>query len=188
WCFNDETLARRIAKCEIPVISAVGHETDFTICDFVADMRAPTPSAAAEIAVPDIEEIKASVMGFESLIKMRVRSVLQLGEAKLQKINAAAEFRDPRGFMIKTRENDLEKTTLKIKNSFEKSIVNKEKAFSNLAVKIDSMSPLKTMARGYLSATKDGKTVNSKTDVSVGDRMTLRFIDGKAECEVKEVE
>lgn len=188
WCFNDEALARRIAKCEIPVISAVGHETDFTICDFVSDMRAPTPSAAAEIVVPDIEEIKASVFGYENLIKMRVRSAVQYSEAKLDKIMAFSEFRDPVGFMIKSRKNELENTETKVKNLIEKNILQKEKEFSNIAVKIDSLSPLKTMARGYLAATKDGKTVNSKTAVSIGDSITLRFIDGKAECEVKEVE
>lgn len=188
WCFNDEALARRIARCEIPVISAVGHETDFTICDFVSDMRAPTPSAAAEIAVPDIEEIKASVLGYEHLIKMRVRSAIQYSEAKLDKIMALAEFRDPESFMIKSRENELKNTVVKIQNCFEKNISQKEKAFSNIAVKIDSLSPLKTMARGYLSATKEGKTVKSKTAVSKGDCITLRFIDGRAECEVKEVD
>lgn len=188
WCFNDEALARRIARCEIPVISAVGHETDFTICDFVSDMRAPTPSAAAEIAVPDFEEIKASVLGYEHLIKMRVRSAIQYSEAKLDKIMALAEFRDPENFMIKSRENELKNTVVKVQNFFEKNISQKEKAFSNIAVKIDSLSPLKTMARGYLSATKEGKTVKSKTAVSKGDCITLRFIDGRAECEVKEVE
>lgn len=188
WCFNDEALARRIAKCKIPVISAVGHETDFTICDFVSDMRAPTPSAAAEIAVPDFEEIKASVLGYEHLIKMRVRSAIQYSEAKLDKIMALAEFRDPENFMIKSRENELKNTVVKIQNCFEKNISQKEKAFSNIAVKIDSLSPLKTMARGYLSATKEGKTVKSKTAVSKGDCITLRFIDGRAECEVKEVD
>lgn len=188
WCFNDEALARRIAECEIPVISAVGHETDFTICDFVSDMRAPTPSAAAEIAVPDIEEIKSSVLGYENLIKMRVRGALNISEAKLEKIKATAEFRDPVGFMIKSRKNELENKTIQLKNIFEKDIFEKEKAFSNVAVKIDSLSPLKTMARGYLSATKDGRTVNSKKSVAKGDIINLRFIDGKAECEVKEVE
>ena len=188
WCFNDEALARRIAVCEIPVISAVGHETDFTVCDFVSDLRAPTPSAAAELAVPDIEEIKASVSGYESLVKMRVRSRVSLARAELGKIMASAEFRDPVGFMIKNRETFLEKTSNGLKNSFEKDILEKENSFSKLAVRIDSLSPLKTMARGYLSATKDGKTVSSKNSVAPGDKISLRFIDGKAECEVKEVE
>ena len=188
WCFNDEALARRISDLSIPVISAVGHETDFTICDFVSDMRAPTPSAAAEIAVPDIEEIKTSVSGYEHLLKMRVRSLITLSEAKLGKITNAAEFKDPMAFIIESRFNDLQNLDVKLKNSFDKIISAKEKNFALAAAKIDSLSPLKTMARGYLAASKNGQTISTKSQLSKGDRITLRLIDGRAECEVKEVE
>ncbi len=188
WCFNDEALARRIAACNIPVISAVGHETDFTICDFVSDMRAPTPSAAAEIAVPDIEEIKASVRGYEHLIKMRTGSLVALFEAKLGKITNSAEFKDPAAYIIESRLNLVQKTDTRQSNAFGKTLASKEKNFVTAATKLDSLSPLKTMARGYLAASKDGKTVVSTKQLSVGDRLTLRLSDGRAECEVKEVE
>ncbi len=188
WCFNDEALARRIAAIGIPVISAVGHETDFTICDFVSDMRAPTPSAAAELAVPDIEEITASVRGYRHLLKMRTSSLLSLYEAKLGKLLGSAEFKDPESFIIESRKNKVDKAEQRFKNAFVKTLSEKEKSFITAATKIDSLSPLKTMARGYLAASKDGSSVKSKTELSVGDRLTLRLIDGRAECEVKEVE
>ncbi len=188
WCFNDEALARRISAVSIPVISAVGHETDFTICDFVSDMRAPTPSAAAEIAVPDIEEIRASVRGYEHLLRMRIRSLVTLNEAKLGRITNAAEFKEPQMFIIGSRSNDLQKTDTKIKNSFDRIIALKEKNFLLAASRLDSLSPLKTMSRGYLAASKDGKTIITKSQLLKGDRISLRLIDGRVECEVKEVE
>lgn len=188
WCFNDEQLARRIAACTVPVISAVGHETDFTICDFVADMRAPTPSAAAELAVPDIEEIRASVKGYENLIKMRTLGVIRLNEAALSRINAQKEFKNPTAAVTEHRRDAVARLETGLRTSFEKKIYEYEKKFAFTAARIDSLSPLKTMARGYLAATKDGKTVNSRTQLSRGDRLTLHLADGKAECEVKEVE
>ncbi len=188
WCFNDEGLARRIAKCNIPVISAVGHETDFTICDFVSDMRAPTPSAAAELAVPDIEEIRASVLGYRHLIKMRVESFLKLHTAQLEKITAAQKFRDPLGYFIYPRDTELKRTEQRLKTVFERSVMIREKEFSKAASRIDSLSPLKTLSRGYLAATKDKKAIVSKKDIKKGDIINLRLLDGSAECEVKEVE
>ncbi len=188
WCFNDEGLARRISACSIPVISAVGHETDFTICDFVSDMRAPTPSAAAEIAVPDIEEIRASVSGYRHLIRMRTEGALKLNRLRLEKITASAKLSALTESIVSSREDELRKTEEKIKVSLEKSLLKREKNFSAVAAKIDSLSPLKTMARGYLSVTKENKAVTQKDDIKAGDSIILRLIDGKAECEVKEVE
>lgn len=188
WCFNDEALARRISRCTKPVISAVGHETDFTICDFVSDMRAPTPSAAAEIAVPDIAEIMASVRGYEHLIKMRTSAVVRLSEAKLSRIEALQVFRDPKAFITEKREREAANLIDKMKNTLDRRLAIYEKNFVGVAAKLDSLSPLKTMARGYAIADKGGKTVTSKTELAAGDIITLRFGDGKSLCEVKEVE
>ncbi len=188
WCFNDEALARRISRCTKPVISAVGHETDFTICDFVSDMRAPTPSAAAEIAVPDITEIMASVRGYEHLIKMRTGSAVRLYDAKLSKIEAMQVFRNPKAFITEKREREAANLIDKMKNILHRRLANYEKAFVGAAAKLDSLSPLKTMARGYAAIDKNGKTVRSKEELSAGDIITLRLHDGKSVCEVKEVE
>ncbi len=188
WCFNDEALARRIAKCTIPIISAVGHETDFTVCDFVSDMRAPTPSAAAELAVPDIEEIRASVEGYRHLIRMRSESAVRLNSARLEKITESEKFKNPAEYLTEGRATRLEKTEQRFKTAFEKQLSIRERSFSLLAAKMDGMSPLKIMARGYLAATKRGKTVISTEDIEAGDIINLRLSDGRAECEVKEVE
>ncbi len=187
WCFNDEKLARKIADCPIPVISAVGHETDFTICDFVADMRAPTPSAAAELAVPDIEEIKGSVAGYENLFKMRTRAIVSLCDARLSAINASVQFKRPTEFLTDSRADMIQKLKTRLQNSFEKSLSQKEKAFVYTAAKLDSLSPLKTMARGYLAADKEGVPLKSVQDVTVGDSLHLRFVDGSAECTVTDI-
>lgn len=188
WCFNDEVLARRIAACTIPVISAVGHETDFTICDFVSDMRAPTPSAAAEIAVPDIEEIRASVNGYRHIVNMRVRNSVNLYTAQLERIENAAHLKEPSGFIIKPRKDSVDRAVQNMSSIFRRQFAEKQRCFAAVAAKIDALSPLKTMARGYLSATKDGRSITAKADIAAGDRITLRLKDGRAECEVKEVE
>lgn len=187
WAFNDELLVRRIAECSIPVISAVGHETDFTICDFVADMRAPTPSAAAEIAVPDQEEIKASVLGYENLIKMRVLGLLNLNRTKLEKIMASEEFKTPAKFISERRFIDTERLADKIQNNFIRVLSKKESEFSLAATKVDSLSPLKTMMRGYAAASINKKSITSVKQISNGESITLRFVDGSAKCKVEEV-
>ncbi len=188
WCFNDEALARRIAACSIPVISAVGHESDFTICDFVSDMRAPTPSAAAELAVPDAGEMAESVRGYRNLLRMRVASAVRLAGERIEKIMRSAELRDPEQSLIETRKRSLEKQRDRVLFGFEKMLSKKERDFTTVAAALDSLSPLKTMARGFASVTKDGSAVKSAGDLKTGDSISLRLIDGGAVCEVKEVE
>ncbi len=188
WCFNDEGLARRISRCTKPVISAVGHETDFTICDFVSDMRAPTPSAAAEIAVPDIAEITASVRGYEHLIKMRTSSAIHLYDAKLSRIETMQVFRDPKAFITEKCKREAARLLDRMKNTLDKRLVICEKNFVTVVARLESLSPLKTMARGYAVANKNGKTIRSKTELAAGDIINLRLKDGKVHCEVKEVE
>lgn len=185
WCFNDEDLARRIAKCSIPVISAVGHETDFTICDFVSDMRAPTPSAAAEIAVPDIEEMRSAVSGLAHHIKTRTSDCLRTAELKMQKVGESEAFKNPYRFIAERRTERLKLLNISIKNNFHKLFTEKEKRFSVTAATIDSLSPLKIMARGFISVQTGEKSVRSVEDFAVGDILTLRLADGRAECEVK---
>ena len=187
WCFNDESLARRIAACGIPVISAVGHETDFTICDFVSDMRAPTPSAAAELAVPDAVEMAESVKGYLNLLRMRTRASVRLAEERLMKLSRSTAFYSPVDSIAEARATALQKQRDRLFIAFERILSRKEREFQSLAVSIDSLSPLKTMSRGYAAILKRGGSVKSAAELAVGDTVNLRLIDGDAVCEVKEV-
>lgn len=187
WCFNDEALARKIAATEIPVISAVGHETDFTICDFVADLRAPTPSAAAELAVPDIDELKQNVQGFKRLLLSRVEEKTAACGDKLDALLSSHVFTAPAVNICEKRSLLLDSLTERVKSSAEKTVLNKEKLFCVAASRLDALSPVKTMLRGYTVSEKDGKCINSVAKLSSGDEITLRFHDGRAVCNVENV-
>ena len=188
WCFNDETLARKIASMAIPVISAVGHETDFTICDFVADLRAPTPSAAAELAVPDIKELKLSVEGFGRRIETGVSEMLLSYDNDLKKITKTRAFLFPYENIAEKRMLMLDSLSDKVKASALKILTAKDAAFRETASRLDALSPLKTMLRGFTVAEKGGKTVNSAEAIGVGDNIILRFYDGKANCTITDKE
>lgn len=187
WCFNDERLARRIAAMSIPVISAVGHETDFTICDFVADLRAPTPSAAAELAVPDREELLSTVSGYTLGMKAAVGAKLSQNEKMLAAINASGVFASPTGFICDKRALMLDSVSEKIKNRAEKNMNTKEAEFTLLASRLETLSPVKTMLRGFNVAVKEDKTVNSVEQIKAGDDLTLRFFDGRARCTINDI-
>lgn len=185
WCFNDENLARRIATMEIPVISAVGHETDFTICDFVSDLRAPTPSAAAELSVPDREELLSNIKTFKNQIEYNVNEKLALRSNKLKTVLISSVFSRPEENIVAKRSIMVDSVSERMSNNMEKKLMTLEKMFSEIATKIDSLSPIKTMLRGYASAQKQGRMVKSVIDVENGDKITLHFYDGKAECLVE---
>lgn len=182
WCFNDEKLARKIADMNIPVISAVGHETDFTVCDFVADLRAPTPSAAAELAVPDTEELLLNISGYKRMIEARMANAIDLREAALNRIASSRMFTAPAEYICEKRSLMLDAVTDRICSCAEKDIITKEKLFCTAAAKLDALSPIKTMLRGFTVVEKDGKTVSSVSGLKAGEDITLRFHDGKAKC------
>lgn len=163
WCFNDETLARKIVESKVPIISAVGHETDFTICDFVSDLRAPTPSAAAELAVPDIEELESKVKTYSNIILSRTESTL---ERKAIEVDRLVDM---------------------IYNGTLGNLEGKDKAFAKISAKIDTLSPLKTLARGYSVALADGKAVIDSEILSEGEVISVRFFNGSADCTVNKV-
>ena len=188
WCFNDEALARKIASMDIPVISAVGHETDFTICDFVADLRAPTPSAAAELAVPDVKELKLSVEGFGRRIETGVSDMLSSYDNALKKITATRAFLAPFENIAEKRMLLLDSLSDRVEASTLKILTAKDGTFRETASRLDALSPLKTMLRGFTVAEKGGKTVNSAEALGVGDNVALRFYDGKANCTITDKE
>lgn len=185
WAFNDELLAREIYRTQTPVISAVGHETDFTICDFVADLRAPTPSAAAELAVPDASQLQMALL--DQFIAMRRMAEQKVWEAK-SRLHTLAEkdvMRNPSA-PIQNLFLALDQIASGLQRSFERFFSCKEQQLSNLSVKLDMLSPLRILSCGYALVQKGKKPVKSVKTLSKGDVLTLRFYDGQAECVVKE--
>ena len=178
WPFNEEIVARSIYDSKIPIISAVGHETDFSISDFVADLRAPTPSAAAELAVPDIYELNKKIINYQDRLRMALLKKVELMKLSFEKVMSSVVFREP---LRKVNDNYLSLDNLlkrleagiKIKSEKEKN------KYIELVAKLDTLSPLKTLSRGYSITEKEGKIIKSKDELIKGDKIDLRFIDGR---------
>lgn len=188
WCFNEEMVARAIFDSEIPVISAVGHETDFTIADFTADLRAPTPSAAAELAVPDITEL----IQYVSISHVRLMNALKSSvDVKKAKLKHAAEnrFLSHPMLLIEDKIQRLSDYSLKMSLYFEKTLKEKQQNFIRNVSKLDSLSPLQVLKRGYSFVEKeDGQVIDSIAKVHEKDILHLSFHDGKAKCVVHDIE
>ncbi len=185
WPFNEEVVARAIFESELPIISAVGHETDFTIADFVADLRAPTPSAAAELAVSDIEEIKLKLYNYNNRFKLALKKKVELMRMRYEKCMASRAFKEPL-----QRVNEQYIRVDMLVKSLQNSIINKYKDRKNelltLIAKLDSLSPLKTLTRGYCIAQLEGKAIKSVKDIKKDEEIELRFVDGKKKAKVLE--
>ena len=178
WEFNNEQLARRIFACSVPVISAVGHETDFTICDFVADMRAPTPSAAAEIAVPDMREI---AIGIDNLSDRADRALMRVTERMRERLTRLTESRvlSDFGGVISSLSDGTLALLQRATVAYDRTLADKKLAFLTNVSKLDALNPLSVMARGYSVVQRNGKGVSEISDVSVGDVITVRVNDGR---------
>ncbi len=184
WPFNEEIVARAIYNSKLPIISAVGHETDFTIADFVADLRAPTPSAAAELAVPNIEDVKYTISQYENKYKVALKRKHELMKMRFEKCMSRRAFKEP---MQKINEQyiNIDMYTKSLNNSILNKINNSKMKFNNVITKIDALSPMKTMARGYAITEKDGKIIKKAADLEVGDEITLKYIDGEARAKIQ---
>ena len=183
WPFNEEVVARAIYNSALPVISAVGHETDFTIADFVADLRAPTPSAAAELAVQNVEDIKDKLNTYRGRYRNSLTRKLELMKLRYQKCIQSKAFKDP---MQKINEYYmlLDKVVKKMEYVITNKVKDeKTKMVKNIA-KLDTLSPLKTLTRGYVVAECDGKIINSSKKITQGDKIKLTFSDGIANAEI----
>ena len=183
WAFNEEIVARAVFESRIPVISAVGHETDFTICDFVADLRAPTPSAAAELAVPDIRDDIAFLNSVVSYSGSMIEKKLQNEENKLNAIKDKLRFLSPSN-IIDDRMNTVSLLYNQALNCIVNRISSERNRFSVACAKLDSMNPLKVLSRGYSIVSKDAQIIDSVNNVSKGDIVTVKFSDGETKCEV----
>ncbi len=181
WAFNEEITARAIYASKIPVISAVGHETDFTIADFVADLRAPTPSAAAEIAVPSAIELRNRIDTDKNRISRNIVGCIEGNRLLLER------------FKMRTPKNRIDDANLRIDSliksmdsSLKMKTMHLKRELSSAAAKLDALSPLQTLARGYsIPTTEDGTVIRSAKEMKVGTEFTLRMKDGSADCIVK---
>lgn len=188
WAFNEEAVAEAIYECRTPVISAVGHEPDVTISDYVADVRASTPSNAAERAVPDISDIKYKLL---SLQQRMVKSVSSGLNAKKQILNSYAAkqcFKTPEYF-LQLKYIELDRHSEKLSSLLRARITKERIKLSSAASALDAMSPLKVMGRGYSAVYGENKTlITGVEQVNKGDRITLRLIDGAIKCLVEDID
>ena len=181
--FNTEKVAYAIYNCKVPVISAVGHETDFTIADLAADMRAPTPSAAAEIAAPSAETLYERI---DALIKRAENSVsarLERARERLSSLNVRLTGQSPEN-RLKLSSNRIENYTERNKLAFSRYIERLDSKLCQNTARLESLSPLKVLSRGYSLVYSDDKLLGSSEDISEGDRVKIRFGDGGAEAEI----
>ena len=183
WPFNEEIVARAIYESEIPIISAVGHETDFTIADFVADLRAPTPSAAAELAVPDIYELKQKIQNYQNRYKEALKKKIEVMKLKFEKIMKSRVFTDPTRKII---DNSiiLDDYIKRLEKAITETQKHKKNKYNELIAKLDALSPLKTLIRGYSIVEKEGKIIKSAKQVNKLDEISIKFIDGKIQAKV----
>ena len=187
WEFNDEGLARAVYNSEIPVISAVGHETDFTICDFVADMRAPTPSAAAELAVPDANELQYALSALKNRMFLNVSSGIADRRSRLEYLTSKGALKSP-DEMLSNRSQRLDTAFSKMISSYENRIGGKKVKFISAATALSKLDPMSVLMRGFAFVSdKSGKNVYSSQALAKGDKINVRFHDGSAVCEVKEI-
>ncbi|MBD5116462.1 MAG: exodeoxyribonuclease VII large subunit [Ruminococcaceae bacterium] len=179
--FNAEIVARAVYNSKIPTISAVGHEIDFTIGDFVADKRAPTPSAAAEIAVPDIQEIYGGILALRNRIGEKAKAKINDMRTKVNAASLLISRLNPKA-RIEANEESYNKTFAAIRKDFSSLIAAKESQLKNTAELIDAFNPLKTLERGYSVVYKDGVVVSAAAEIKKGDTFTVKMSDGEFEA------
>lgn len=186
WAFNEERTVRAVADCAIPVISGVGHETDFTLCDFVADLRAPTPSAAAELAVPETTEVIGNIEYYKVMIKKEIRILFESNE---QRLKYAETKISPKLLTAKIDDKSLRLDSFfnQLETSSSRIISETEKRMAVAVSSLDALSPLKVLSRGYsVAEDENGDIVKSTEDVLVGDKISVVLEKGRINCKVYE--
>ena len=188
WAFNDERVARAIYDSEIPVISAVGHEPDVTIADFVADRRASTPSNAAEIAVPDMAELLRALSGSEDRMAQSIRRTLERQDKRLEELRAKRVLTDPTAF-LQDRRLQLDYVQQKLAAAARGQLEEDVRRFTRLTASLDALSPLKVLGRGYAMAqSADGTILRDSAQAAPGDRIRVQLAQGGLSCTVKPIE
>lgn len=189
WTFNAEGVVRALSMCRTPVVSAIGHETDYTLCDFAADLRAPTPSAAVELVIPDREELNARIQAVTDAITSSVASKLADRQANLDLLINSSAFKYPEQ-MIHNRRQSLDSIVESLGNVFRETVSNRENGLGVLSASLQSLSPLGVLARGYgiVRRAEDGIVVRRLSDVAIGQTIETLISDGKVLSEVKDVQ
>ncbi len=177
WAFNEEVVARAVFESEIPVISAVGHETDVTICDFVADLRAPTPSAAAECAVPDCFELKANLLSYKQRLNTLSKNILESERKRVLAIEKSGALKNPL-LKINDSKKDILYLNEKLVNLTSSVIEANRSKVNALCGKLDALSPLGVISRGYSVTKSKEKIIKSIKDVKIDDEITVNLSDG----------
>ncbi len=188
WAFNEEIVARAIFECSIPIISAVGHETDTTIADYVADLRAPTPSAAAELAVYDWRELEQQFLAIRMELNRGISDKLELTEQRLRQYERQLKLLTPQNRLNEKRQYvvDLEE---KLRMYMQQKLLQKKHQLELYAGQLEGMSPVKKLSQGYSYVSDDaGKAINDVTMVKQGDNITVHMLNGKVKAEVTETE
>ena len=187
WAFNEEVVARAIFESEIPVISAVGHEPDVTISDFVADLRAATPSNAAELAVPDQNELYADLEGKKLRLEQAMGNRLKQQRRRLEQLAKRRPMTDPT-YYFQAKRQLLDHQSDRLVHGMERTLSLQRQRTARLAAALDAMSPLKVLGRGYAIARKEDGTLLTRTEDAVaGERFELRVSDGSIPCRVDDV-
>ncbi len=186
WNFNEESVVRSIAVSPVPIISAVGHETDVTLADFAADVRAGTPSMAAELVVPNWQELAQKISDDRQAVKQQMANILR---HKYDVLNGclATGFLQDSSKLLAAYSLSLDQRCMELDNGLQKVLHSKQKDFAELVGKLDAMSPLKVLGRGYSYCEKDSRAVSSIAQVQIGDTLTLQLADGQIESEVTQI-
>ena len=184
WPFNEEVTARAIFKSEIPIISAVGHETDFTIADFVADFRAPTPSAAGELAVPSLDEVKWKIQSSQRRLVMALRKKLSDGKSRYEALKNRKVFREPYD-LIRTHILTIDSLIKRMQSKVLLTIKDDKIKLAKYSAGLDKLSPLKTLSRGYsVLEDCDGKIIKSVKELNKGDKIKIILHNGEKNAEI----
>lgn len=183
WPFNEEIVARAIYESELPVVSSIGHETDFTIADFVADLRAPTPSAAAELVVADIDDLKNTISIYKNRLKISLKRKTEFMRLKLEKCMNSRVYKNP---YQKVNECyvTIDRLSKNIEIAMDKKIKLLKMKFSNEVTRLDTLSPLKTLSRGYCIAENNNKVITKSVDLQKGMEIELKFQDGNSKAKI----
>lgn len=187
WAFNDERVAHAIYQSQIPIISAVGHEPDVTISDYVADLRAATPSNAAELAVPDQDALRQALDSMSCAMAAALKRQIISARRHLNVLSSSPALRSPTGYLDQKRQQ-LDRIQERMLSAQLRSIDRKKQQFIGLTAKLDAMSPMKVLTRGYaMTQTEGGEVVRSVRQVSVGEQIRISLSDGQLEASVAQV-
>lgn len=187
WAFNEEAVAMAIYNSKIPVISAVGHETDFTIADFAADMRAPTPSAAAELAVPSADELKSRLADSRLILLKSLDGLVRHKAVSLEALVSRRIFRET-DLIFEDKYRRLDSLTEELKRIYAARLEDKHSRLKEGAYRLSALNPVNVLERGYSVATSGNKVIKSTTDVKKGSGIALRVTDGTIRCTVNDTE